>query len=162
MQIQPPHLATLTGILQRESTNISPQAAPASLPRPPPGIIQTPKWHVVNKQNFTPMQTYTISPLLLLQPLPRDPQPCPLLWTVPANTASTVGAGIINSQSKSQHPYTNIQCPGVWDMLLAGRWVRHPLALHITLRLRSHWWGNLLSLPLPNSNRLAPGPTGTP
>ena len=47
-------------------------------------------------------------------------------------------------------------------MLLAQRWGRHPLALHITLRLWSCWWGNLLSLPLPNCKRLAPGPMETP
>ena len=58
--------------------------------------------------------------------------------------------------------YTDLQCPGALDTFLAGRWFRHPLALHITLRLWSHWWGNLLSLPLPICNGLAPGPTGTP
>ena len=67
----PSHVATMTEILQRGSTNHSPQVG---------------AWHHSNSKMacgqqikyYTNTNRYHLSSVLL-QPLPRDPQPCPLL-----------------------------------------------------------------------------------
>ena len=133
-----------------------------TFPRLLPGIFQTSEQPVANQQDSVPTQTGTIPPLFPVQPGPRNPQPCTLLWTSATNKTPTVALGVISSQNNSKYSTTNPWCSQILDQIMAGRRAGHLMALPIPLQFQPNRWSNLFSLSPTNRNWLAPIPIGTP
>ena len=137
---------TLIRTLPRKSENTP--------PRSPPGLFQTPKWHVVNKTIHSNTNKFYL-PYILAKDYNQVPTAPSTVWKGPAHTATIVRSSYICSHNKCYHPHTKSCCPWIENTLLTKGRAGHPLVLFVPFWIWSQSQINPPIFALPIFHRMA-------